>query len=73
MKLTDSEFESLNGAASEAEWTEAIRLVKLSRGGEYPSDWYARILAPGIPTMVAARFGASARIHIVVNGKEIGP
>jgi hypothetical protein len=64
--LTDEEFSELNNATTLEAWTAACNKVKAARGREYPSDWYARIIAPGIPAKVAARFGGSAEIRILV-------
>jgi hypothetical protein len=65
--LTDEEYTALANSASLEQWTAACNAVKAARGRQYPPDWYARILAPGIPAKVAARFGGSAEIQLRVS------
>jgi hypothetical protein len=65
-KLTEEEYAALANSTSLEQWTAACDAVKRARGRQYPSDWYVRILAPGIPAKVAARFGGSAEIQLRV-------
>lgn len=46
--LTAGEIDALRRAVrlrSEAEWTLAVDGIKAARGGEYPPDWYERVMA----------------------------
>jgi hypothetical protein len=67
--LTDEEFSELNGATTAEAWADACNKVKAARGRDYPPDWYARIIAQGIPQKVAARFGGSAEIRLMVKSR----
>ena len=45
--LTDEEYEQLVQAAPPGTdaWEETVEAIRDARGGNYPSDWYARILS----------------------------
>lgn len=46
-RLTDVEYTRLMNTKSEQEWNDACDAVKAARGGRYPDDWYARMIASG--------------------------
>ena len=46
--LTDAELQRMKDASSEEEWNEGCDAVKESRGGQYPGDWFAKIIMSGL-------------------------
>jgi hypothetical protein len=46
--LTEAEVAKFRAAKSEAEWNRLCDEVKRSRGGNYPADWYAKIIMTGL-------------------------
>lgn len=48
MNLTDQEFTTLTTTKSEWEWNNACDAVKKARNGQYPNDWFIKILASGV-------------------------
>lgn len=42
--LTESELARLKATKSEDEWNAACDAVKDARGGQYPHDWYQKVL-----------------------------
>lgn len=58
MLLTDEELQLLETVNTEDEWNDACDKVKKARGGKYPPDWYARVIAGG----VIARFGQRSNV-----------
>ncbi len=46
--LTSDEIEMLVGSASEKEWSIICDMIKDERGGQYPSDWYFKVVMSGI-------------------------
>lgn len=47
MNLTDQEIAKLMVTKSETEWNATCDEIKRGRDGEYPPDWYARIVLSG--------------------------
>jgi hypothetical protein len=45
--LSKDELQTLLDAHSEAAWSKACDAIKGARGGQYPFDWFAKILATG--------------------------
>lgn len=45
--LTVDELAALEAATTEAEWNAVCDCVKAARGGEYPADWYEKVLTKG--------------------------
>jgi hypothetical protein len=48
MILQDDELDSMKAASSEQEWNSACDAVKGRRHGEYPPDWYERVILSGL-------------------------
>ena len=48
MLLTTEEFNALKAAKSEKEWNGVCDKVKAARGGEYPADWFPRVILTGL-------------------------
>lgn len=47
-KLTDEEFKDLTSAKNEEEWNAAYDRVKEARQGQYPRDWWPRMMLSGV-------------------------
>ena len=54
--LTDTEIQKLKNTTSEAEWNAVCDEIKAARNGEYPQDWYRRIVMSGLMTMITSRY-----------------
>ena len=52
--LTKEEIEKLEACQTSTEWKDACDAVKAARGGSYPSDWYAKVIAGGLGAKVTA-------------------
>lgn len=46
--LTDAEYRELVATSTEEEWNASCDRIKAARGGEYPSDWFPRMMVSGI-------------------------
>jgi hypothetical protein len=64
MNLTEAEYAALESAATLADYARTCDAVKAARGGEYPDDWYTRVLASGLATRKAAQFNVSDKIEV---------
>lgn len=54
--LTDAELRALDTSRSGEEWSVAVKAVKAARDGEYPPDWYQRVLASGVAARAERRW-----------------
>jgi hypothetical protein len=55
--ITDAEIAALTASKSMCEWDEICDAVKKVRGGNYPSDWFAVVMAGGIAAKAKANWG----------------
>ena len=46
-KLTDAEIIDLGKTRNEREWGEVCDRIKAARGGNYPREWFRRIVVSG--------------------------
>lgn len=69
MNLTDEELEEIEKIQTSEEWKALCLAVKGRRNGQYPPDWYPKVLASGLADRVLARFGEDAQIRIVIPAK----
>lgn len=46
--LTDDEFRRALDTSNPLEWNDFCDEVKAARGGEYPPDWFERMLVSGV-------------------------
>lgn len=60
MRLTDDEYKRLSECQSAEDWNAAVDAVKATRGGEYPTDWFARVIRDGL----IRRLGISALLVV---------
>ena len=68
--LTDGEMAMIEAVHTEDEWNNVCKVVKKVRGGQYPEDWFMRIIVSGIAARITARFGADADLHFGSIGKN---
>ena len=47
MNLTDNEVTKLENTKSAAEWKVICDEIKMARGGQWPPDWFDRIVVSG--------------------------
>jgi hypothetical protein len=62
--LTEAELETLKACRSDDEWNDACLAIKKAHGGQYPYDWYGKVLATGLMAEVVKKFGGSTEISI---------
>lgn len=48
MNLTEIELEKLKNSKSATEWDSICDAVKQIRGGQYPQDWFAKVVLSGV-------------------------
>ncbi len=53
MMLTENELMQLTNAESETEWNGICDRVKAARGGQYPPDWYQKVIATGLVNRIS--------------------
>ena len=46
--MTETQIQQLLRTKSEAEWNAVCDEIKRTNGGDYPSDWYARVIIAGV-------------------------
>lgn len=51
-QLVADEYTKLKAAKSAEEWDEVCDEIKAARGGQYPSDWYQRVILSGFAASV---------------------
>ena len=54
MNLTNEEMGKLEAAKSTAEWNDCCDEIKRARGGQYPPDWYQRVIMTGLAQRVGS-------------------
>lgn len=68
-KMTDEEFAEICAAQTEVQYHEAVQRIKRARDGEYPDDWWARVVQSGTLRKITARWGGDDQIRLV-NGAD---
>jgi hypothetical protein len=54
--ITESELFMLKETTNAQEWNSACDKIKRARNGQYPEDWYERVMLPGVIREAAERF-----------------
>jgi hypothetical protein len=54
--ISAAELAQLESCKSEVEWHTACVDIKGARGGEYPSDWFAKVNLSGLMHRVSSRW-----------------
>jgi hypothetical protein len=64
MLLTDEELKTLESANTADEWNDACLNVKRARNGQYPPDWYPRVIMGGVLANFGKRSNVDTEIKI---------
>jgi hypothetical protein len=56
MNITTSEISALENCKSEKEWDQICDQIKADRSGNYPPDWYDKVMLSGLMSRVSSRF-----------------
>lgn len=70
-RLTDLELAMLKTCRCEQDWRAVCHFVKEQRGGEYPRDWFQRVVQSGLAREVMARFGEAPDITVTAGDTTI--
>ncbi len=54
--LTEEQLEKLKNSKSEKEWNSICDAIKTANGGEYPKDWFMRVLVSGLASMAKSNW-----------------
>lgn len=54
--ITVNELRALRTSTSETEWNRVCDQIKAAHGGQYPPDWYRKVLASGLARQVQSRW-----------------
>ena len=64
-EMTAANIALMEGAKSEKDWNDAIDVIKKEHGGQYPDDWYPKIIMSGLGDRVAARWGTKIGVATI--------
>ena len=71
-KLTEEEIASLRASNDEADWSRVVRVIKSARGGQYPPDWYPRVLAEGgVRDELTVKWGKPNALGVQIRGADL--
>ena len=56
MKMTDEQIQKLLNTKSEIEWNAVCDEIKQANDGNYPNDWYARVMLGGVAYQAQANW-----------------
>lgn len=62
--ITEDELGELERCASSEEWNAACDSIKRRRGGQYPTDWWPRVMKSGLAARVMRKFGTHPSITV---------
>jgi len=54
--LTPEEIETMKSSKTEADWNRNCDAVKRARSGQYPPDWYDKIILSGVAALAQKGF-----------------
>jgi hypothetical protein len=54
--ITEEEISDLKLCRSQEEWNDTCDKIKSDRDGEYPPDWFQRVMMSGVMSSVKARW-----------------
>lgn len=63
MNITESELSELKACQSDQQWNDVCDKVKRARGGQYPPDWYPKVILSGLLAQV--RPGAGIKVSML--------
>ena len=55
--ITEEELVKLSETKCNNDWSEVCDDIKSAHGGEYPSDWFAKVMLGGVAAAARARWG----------------
>ena len=64
MNITDQEMSAMVDCKTEHEWNDLCSKMKAARDGQYPSDWYVKIIATGFINAKAESFNIHPGITV---------
>jgi hypothetical protein len=64
--ITEAEITMLESCNNEREWDDACDAVKKARDGQYPSDWWVRVMKSGLATQLATKWNNPRAFDITV-------
>ncbi len=64
MNITDEEIASLKAVTSSDEWNDACTVIKATRDGAFPSDWWPKVIQSGLANNIFTSFGGNPEITI---------
>jgi hypothetical protein len=59
MNITIEELQKLRNTKSESEWNAVCDEVKAARGGQYPPDWFMKVMISGLARVVQANWNTA--------------
>lgn len=62
--MSEKEVDLMRNSGSEQEWEKNCDIVKANHGGQYPEDWYARIVLSRAMRDTTAKWGGTDQITI---------
>ena len=62
--ITQEELDRLKACTTSQEWSDTCDAIKDARDGQYPPDWWAKVILSGLAREVTARWGSDDQIHI---------
>jgi len=63
--MTDAQVALMASSNSAADWQNNLEQVQKEHDGQYPDDWYAKIIESGLVRRVATKFGQTGDIAII--------
>ncbi len=55
--MTEEQIQQLLNTKSETEWNALCDEIKQANGGDYPHDWYVRVIIGGVINQAQANWG----------------
>jgi hypothetical protein len=69
--LTAEELDQLKSCKNDEEWGAACRAVKEVRNGQWPPDWYEKVIKPGLIDQVLGKGAGDVSFHAVNEEGEL--
>jgi hypothetical protein len=69
--LTAEELDQLKSCKNDEEWGAACRAVKEVRNGQWPPDWYEKVIKPGLIDQVLGKGAGDISFHSVNEEGEL--
>lgn len=62
--ITDEELARLKACTSEQEWNDTCSVIKKARNGNFPDDWWPKVMQSGLAESVAKTWGGTAELKL---------